>query len=69
MRCEQTSSGLRIFFSTILNLALLQMQNSPATSGLKQLHLRAFRIDKNGDPKKRYSPVQSPVSSIIKRDI
>jgi hypothetical protein len=43
---------LRIFFPTVLNLVSLQMQNSPAGGGLKQLHLRALNFDKNGYPKK-----------------
>jgi hypothetical protein len=38
-------------FSTILDLAPLQVQNSPA-GGLRQLNLRPLCCDKNGDPKK-----------------
>jgi hypothetical protein len=51
----QPSSSLRIFFPTVLNLAPLQVQNSSACGGLRQLNLRALRCDKNGDPEKRYS--------------
>jgi len=36
----------------MLNLALLKVQNSPASGGLRQLNFRALRIDKHGDPKK-----------------
>jgi hypothetical protein len=49
---------LRRFSSTMLNLALLKVQNSPAFSGLKQLNFRPLHFDKHGDPKKIYSPLR-----------